>query len=176
MNIICLPGKKKESEKEMLSIYQSLQAAGHRVEFLRWSHWENDGDFDPKAESHRLEEIVASFGDESYCIVAKSSGIFAAAVLLSEKPDYRMRLIRFVLLGVPLKGSDSSQLVMLRTVLRDLQRSAVVVQNRNDPYGGEDEINKILQGIDIKTVIKKGDDHSYTNSDEIARLVMRIPG
>jgi predicted alpha/beta-hydrolase family hydrolase len=176
MNIVCLPGKNKESEKEMLSIYQSLEAAGHRVEFIRWKHWDADGEFDPAGESGRIEEVVAGFGDESYCIVAKSSGIFAAATLLSEKPDYRQRLIRFVLLGVPLKGSASSELVMLRAVLRDLQRSSVVIQNKQDPYGGEDEIKKILQGIDLKMVFKKGNDHNYNNTDEIARLVMRIPG
>jgi hypothetical protein len=165
MKIIGAPGIKPETVEWMSRLTDALQFSA-AVEILKYRHWQSGDEADVKHEARQLAQRRPDL------VIAKSLGSMIAATAF-ESEGFQPGQAVFI--GSPLNRFGESDYRRLSAMLRGVP--TLLIQQDRDPTGSFRELrNHVGNPPNCRLVEVVGNDHIYTNIDELAEIVRAVYG
>ena len=160
MLVTALPGRRSETEAWLRSV---LVAAGFPAAVVtRYRHWDTGAEASVAFEAARLTNQSPPI------VIAKSLGTVIAATSFCL---HKFRPTAAVLIGTPYAVLESSELRFLQQFSAGVD--VLFIQQSEDPGGSAAELPGALHLARGKVVTVPGDDHIYTDTEVLAKVIQR---
>ncbi len=163
------PGNSPLNKNELDEFVQMYKHNDVEYYAHEWTHWkEDDHDFKLEKELDTvMKHLMRLKGVHDYGIMAKSIGTYFSCELISRLPIQPKYI---VLMGVP-TGLSREQLDIYEPALERANTNLFVIQNEGDPFGPLEDVQELLTNINYQEVLKEGNNHLYSYSNEAYELV-----
>ena len=170
MDVLLLPGNDSLNKEWIEEVAEKTTDLFGNHAIQNYDHWENEDrrfiDFD--LELDRLADTTKDIDD--YAVFAKSAGV-ALALLGIDQNKIAPKYCIFV--GSPLSFAERFG-IDVKKFLDDLKVPVLFIQQVDDPAASFDSLQAFVKdsGLGDYEMIKiPGDDHAYSDVDELAKLV-----
>jgi len=164
MKILGLPGIKPATKKWMQELLLALGKKSFDCRIHEYRHWSDDSDADIDHEASCLKDTSVDL------VIAKSFGTFVSTVAFDA---YNLRPQQAVFIGSPIRRHSSDNYELLFKYAESVP--TLFIQQTSDFNGSYRELSEVVQALPKATITEvPGDDHIYSNIDELQRIIHPI--
>ncbi|MBP9727312.1 MAG: hypothetical protein KBD83_07615 [Gammaproteobacteria bacterium] len=123
----------------------------------RWRYILNKPPKNPSEQARELKQFIRKLGQKDIIILAHSAGSIIAS-LAEDQPTLK----KIICFGYPFKHPDHDEEPYRTEHLRFIKKPILIIQGRDDEYGGENIIARYALSSSI-TIMFTNDNHDYNN-------------